>query len=73
MSTTVRGGSGAGICVPLRVAVTSVGSIEKVEFWAETRSAESAEATMKERILKQLLLLLLVSSWCRQIHGRMDR
>lgn len=32
-----------------------MGSIEKVEFWAETRSAESAETTTKERILEQLL------------------
>lgn len=32
----------------------------KVEFWAETRSAESAETTMKERILKKLLVVVIV-------------
>lgn len=37
-----------------------MGSIVKVEFWAETRSAESAETTMKERILKKLLVVVIV-------------
>lgn len=32
----------------------------KVEFWAEARSAESAETAMKERILEQLLVLVIV-------------
>lgn len=59
MSTREAKG-GTGICLPLRVAVTSLGSIEKVEFWAETRSAESAETMMKERILKRLLLVVAV-------------
>lgn len=35
-----------------------MGSIVKVEFWAETRSAESAETTTKERIL--LLVVVIV-------------
>lgn len=37
-----------------------MGSIEKVEFWAETRSAESAETTTKERILGELLVVVIV-------------
>lgn len=36
-----------------------MGSIVKLEFWAETRSAESAETTMKERILKMLVVLIV--------------
>lgn len=32
----------------------------KVEFWAETRSAESAETTTKERILEELLVVVIV-------------
>lgn len=34
-----------------------MGSIVKFEVWAETRSAESAETTTKERILEQLLIV----------------
>lgn len=52
--------SGGGRCLPLSERVTSVGSIEKVEFWAETRSAESAETTTKERILEQLSMVVIV-------------
>lgn len=36
-----------------------MGSIEKVEFWAETRSAESAETTTKERILVVVIVELV--------------
>lgn len=36
-----------------------MGSIVKLEFWAETRSAESAETTTKERILKLLVVLIV--------------
>lgn len=45
-------------CLPLVLSSTSLGSIVKVEFWAETRSAESAERTTKERILEQLVVLV---------------
>lgn len=51
---------GEGKCSPLSERETSVGSIVKVEFWAETRSAESAERTMEERILEQLLVVVIV-------------
>lgn len=42
---------------------TSLGSIVKEEFWAETRSAESAERTTKERILEQLVVLVELVTW----------
>lgn len=52
--------SGTWRYLPLSERVTSVGSIVKEEFWAETRSAESAETTMKERILERLLVGVIV-------------
>ena len=52
--------SGTWRCLPLSERVTSVGSIVKEEFWAETRSAESAETTMTQRILEQLLVSVIV-------------
>lgn len=39
------------VCVPLVDRSTSVGSMEKVELSAATRSADSAATAMKERIV----------------------